>query len=109
MKNGDDENGIDDEMEVDERPQGERDEIIDRYNLDDYDNEEVNDIALNHSELAVFADNREDPLLNEEDDDDTDEEIERDDFRIKPTDNLLLVGHIEEDSISLEVKSLFSI
>lgn len=34
------------------------------------------------------------------------EETERDDFQIKPNDNLLLVGHIEEDSISLEVKGL---
>lgn len=31
--------------------------------------------------------------------------MEKQDFKIMPTDNLLLAGHIEENSISLEVKS----
>lgn len=31
--------------------------------------------------------------------------MEKQDFRINPTDNLLLAGHIEENCISLEVKS----
>lgn len=34
----------------------------------------------------------------------SDDEEEFDDFRIKPIDNLILCGHVEEDSITLEVK-----
>lgn len=41
-------------------------QIIDRYNLDDYDDND-DDTALNHSELVVFADNNQDPYLNNED------------------------------------------
>lgn len=42
-------------------------QFMDRYNLNDYDNEEADDTALNHSELVVFADNAQDPYFNNED------------------------------------------
>ena len=39
--------------------------IMDRYNLNDYDDDEdLDNTALNHSELVVFADNNQDPYLN---------------------------------------------
>lgn len=101
-------------------------EIVDRYNLDEYDNEEVNDLALNHGNLVVFDDNQMDPYLDAEQQYSdvsknksmafescysllycqTKEEDEKDDFVVKQTDNLLLVGHVEEDQVSLEVKSM---
>lgn len=43
------------------------DAIIDRYNLNDYDDDgEGDDLTLNHSELVVFPDNNQDPYLNNE-------------------------------------------
>ena len=42
-------------------------QIMDRYNLNDYDDDDADNTALNHSELVVFADNNQDPYLNNED------------------------------------------
>lgn len=50
---------------VSENISAEEKQIIDRYNLNDYDDDD--DTALNHSELVVFADNNQDPYLNNED------------------------------------------
>lgn len=68
----DDSENVDQEMvqEMDheaesENISAEERQIIDRYNLNDYDDED--DTALNHSELVVFADNTQDPYLNNED------------------------------------------
>lgn len=55
-------------MDVEEDAPTELRDIINRYNLDDYDDEGVNDLALNH-DLAVYADNRDDPFLNDDDED----------------------------------------
>ena len=61
---------VDQNMEVEQEVENENisaeeRQIIDRYNLNDYDDED--DTALNHSELVVFADNNQDPYLNNED------------------------------------------
>lgn len=96
---------VDEDMDQDvenENVSAEERQIIDRYNLNDYDDDD-DDTALNHSELVVFTDNNQDPYLNNEEEF-SDDEMEKQDFKIMPTDNLLLAGHIEENSISLEVK-----
>ena len=59
---------VDEEMDQeteDENISAEERQIIDRYNLNDYDDDD--DAALNHSELVVFTDNNQDPYLNNED------------------------------------------
>jgi hypothetical protein len=78
-----------------------------RYNLDDYDNEE--DLAGSGAALApgagnglaglvYHASNADDPYLargpDEGDAEDDDDEI--DDFRVRPDDNLLVVGQTED-------------
>lgn len=50
------------EMVQNENISEEEKQIIDRYNLNDFDEED--DVPLNHSELVVFASNQQDPYLN---------------------------------------------
>jgi len=71
--------------------------------LDDYDDEDEKEKKLfGLGDLAVFGDPREDPYLNENlEDEDEREDIE--DFRIRGTDNLLLTGHVEGESATLDV------
>ncbi len=59
---------VDEDMDQDvenENVSAEERQIIDRYNLNDYDDDD-DDTALNHSELVVFTDNNQDPYLNNE-------------------------------------------
>uniref|UniRef100_A0A182JIM5 Uncharacterized protein n=1 Tax=Anopheles atroparvus TaxID=41427 RepID=A0A182JIM5_ANOAO len=65
----------------------------DEYNLNAYD-QESGTSGLHISTVAVV-----DPAENIRDEDDSDAEDEI----IKPTDNLLLVGHVQNDSASMEV------
>lgn len=83
-------------METDDQNDDDQ-QIIDRYNLDDYDDDGDDD------DFLIPDDTASDPYLNR-DQNYSDDEEEKDDFRIKPTDNLLLAGHVEEDSVSLEIK-----
>lgn len=73
-----------------------------RYNLDDYDDDEseMNPI-FNIAGLTLYADSKDDPYITVPDEEDEKEEIQ--DFNIQPTDNLLVVGHVESDSSILEV------
>lgn len=63
--------------------------------------EEDTSAGLGLGGLVSFADTKSDPymLKQDEEDDKSDEE----DFKIKPTDNLLLVGHVEGNASILEV------
>lgn len=78
-------------------------DIMDEYGLDDYDDEQPEDVGkmLGIGDLTVFSDPREDPYLdpNQEDEDQEDKE----DFLIRGTDNLILAGHVEGESATLEV------
>ncbi|XP_058120551.1 periodic tryptophan protein 1 homolog [Anopheles ziemanni] len=65
----------------------------DEYNLETYDQESANS-GLHLSTVAVV-----DPTENFQDEEDSDAEDEI----IKPTDNLILVGHVQNDSASMEV------
>ncbi|ETN67655.1 wd-repeat protein [Anopheles darlingi] len=65
----------------------------DEYNLAAYDDDSAA-IGLHLSTVAIV-----DPTENIEDDVDSDEEDEI----IKPSDNLILVGHVQNDTASLEV------
>lgn len=69
----------------------------DEYNLDNYDEDEIGP-AMGLGDIAIID-------TNENLDDDQDSE-EEDDI-IKPSDNLILVGHVENDSSILEVYSEF--
>lgn len=82
------------------------DNIITRYNLDNYDNDDDGEVGetslMNLANLTVFGSNDDDPYL--QNDDNQDEIEENENFRIKPTDNLVLVGHVETDASVLEVQ-----
>lgn len=65
----------------------------DEFNFDKYDEEESAQVASIGDVVALDPDN------NLEDEEDS----EAEDDLIKPTDNLLLVGHVDDDAASLEV------
>jgi len=62
--------------------------------------DEEGDNGLGLGGLVAFANSKSDPYLGGIDDDD---ESDVEDFKIKPTDNLLLVGHVEGNASILEV------
>lgn len=72
-------------------------DIIDKYGLDDYDDEDVY-FQQGIGNLVYYADNDEDPYLSKDDPEDSDEE----DSEIQATDNLLAVGCSQKDSCLLE-------
>lgn len=67
----------------------------DEYNFDAYDTEEANQVAA-IGDIATV-----DPVEGENVSDGEDSEAEDD--KIKPNDNLVLVGHVDDDAASLEV------
>lgn len=83
-------------------------EIMAEYGLDDYDEEEEEKEGgarlLGLGDLTAYADPKEDPYLSTMDRDVGDEDEEDiEDFQIRGTDNLILAGHVEGDSSTLEV------
>jgi len=79
-------------------------DIEDEYGLNDYDDEGEDEGArkmFGLGDLTVYADPSEDPYLDPQEQEEDEEDIE--DFKIRGTDNLVLVGHVEGDSSSLEV------
>jgi len=80
-------------------------DIVKEYNLDNYDDEEESaGNMLGIGDLTVYSDPSKDPYLADtvasyDEDDQEDDE----DFNIKPTDNMLLVGHVEDDAATVEV------
>lgn len=79
---------------------------IDEYNMDNYDDDKDGDIEdvnklINFGDLAVYADPRDDPLLDADLPDEEEDDVE--DFLIRGTDNLIVVGHVQGDLSTLEV------
>merc|ERR1740131_667133 len=80
-------------------------DIAAEYGLDDYDEEEDgSNNMLGLGDLTSFSDPSEDPYLSTMDreiGEDDQEDLE--DFQIRGTDNLIVCGHVEGDSSSLEI------
>ncbi|KAK4058688.1 rRNA-processing protein [Microbotryomycetes sp. JL221] len=84
---------------------GDEDDLT-KYNLDDYDNEESKGTAMgafsNIKGLTFYGDNENDPYVTLETKQE-DEELEREELEIYPTDNLLVCARTEDDVSQLEV------
>ena len=87
-------------MEVNAAENDVDDDFEKRYNMDAYDDED-DDNTLSLANLMSHANPRDDQYLVNPDMDDDQSDIE--DSNIKPTDNLLLVGHVEGNASILEV------
>ncbi|KAA8643596.1 hypothetical protein EYZ11_011270 [Aspergillus tanneri] len=83
------------------------DDDLKEYDLDHYDSDEVDEdgekttMFGNVKSLAYHQPNEEDPYLAMPEDEDNDEE--REELQILPTDNLLLAGKVEDEVAHLEV------
>lgn len=101
---------IDDQDDVDDQ-----DDIDQLYGLDHYDSDDDNDDGVDEKGVKVsgagmgnslvglmyYSNNEDDPYITlKEEDNDSDTE----DFKILPTDNLLLVGQADEEYSCIEVK-----
>eukprot|EP00128_Syssomonas_multiformis_P017046 Colp12_sorted_trinity150504_noHs@36386 len=85
---------------------GEEDDNIDpdlaEYNLENYDDEDGELMTgAGIAGLTYYKTNEEDPYITLKAD--VDEDEEREDFEIRPTDNLIVVGITEEDHSRLDV------
>ncbi|KAF8656211.1 hypothetical protein AX16_002647 [Volvariella volvacea WC 439] len=99
-----DENWVDEDenaMDVDSKPEDKDD--LSKYNLDDYDNEAKDTAAgpfSNIKGLTYYKSNDEDPYITLKEDD---EENEREELEIFPTDNLLVTAKTEDEISQLEI------
>ncbi|KZP22770.1 transducin family protein/WD-40 repeat family protein [Athelia psychrophila] len=114
---GDDDDGDEDEdawvdegdqsMDVDKKPPKKaavKGDDLAEYNLDDYDEDEslATDVGpfSNIKGLTYYRDNAEDPYITLKEDD---EDEERNELEVLPTDNLLVVAKTEDEISQLEI------
>ena len=84
----------------------ESDDITKKYDLDNYDEEDDNPSnAADFGNLISHVNPRDDPYLVNPDMEDDQSDIE--DYNIKTSDNLLLVGHVDGNAAVLEVYGNF--
>ncbi|KAF9007566.1 WD40-repeat-containing domain protein [Cyathus striatus] len=111
---GDDDDGDDNEdgegdededadgMDIDVKPKNPED--LSEYNLDDYDEEDDTPVATgpfsNIKGLTYYRDNEEDPYITLKDDE---EDAEREELEILPTDSLLVTAKTEDEISQLEI------
>ncbi|TFK49635.1 transducin family protein/WD-40 repeat family protein [Heliocybe sulcata] len=79
------------------------DEDLSKYNLDDYDNDDAAPATgpfSNIKGLKYYRDNEDDPYITLKDDEEDDE---REDLEILPSDNLLVVAKTEDEVSQLEI------
>ncbi|XP_072015618.1 periodic tryptophan protein 1 homolog [Amphiura filiformis] len=112
-KEGDDDAARGEGEHITPAAEEEEDELA-KYGLDKYDDDEGGEpmeegqasggggmIASTLPSLAMYASNDDDPYITLKDDEE--DEFEREDFTIKPTDNLVVLGKVHEDYGNIEV------
>lgn len=78
-----------------------QDDFESRYNLDSYDDEDNQNPVFTINDLVLHVDNHDDEYIS---DNESEAELEeKEDFTIKKSDNLLVVGHVEDESSVLEI------
>ncbi|KAG7451272.1 WD40 repeat-like protein [Guyanagaster necrorhizus] len=91
-----------DAMDIDETPDMANKDDLSQYKLDEYDDDVQTDAIGpfgNIKGLTYYKDNSEDPYITLKEDDDN----EREDLEILPTDNLLVVAKTEDEISQLEI------
>ncbi|XP_002404279.4 periodic tryptophan protein 1 homolog [Ixodes scapularis] len=87
----------DDKQDEEHGTVADADDITAKYGLDTYDDEDDAPTAMSSlAGLAMYASNADDPYLEQGDDEESEEEV--DDFTIRPTDNLITVARVDEQS-----------
>ncbi|KAJ7593361.1 WD40-repeat-containing domain protein [Mycena floridula] len=92
-----------DAMDVDPTPKSDKDDDLAQYNLDDYDKDiktETTGPFSNIKGLTYYKDNSEDPYITLKEDEEDDE---RQDLQILPTDNLIVIAKTEDEISQLEI------
>ncbi|GAK62378.1 WD40 repeat-like protein [Moesziomyces antarcticus] len=79
---------------------------LSRYNLDEYDDDAAGQATAgafsNIRGLAVYQSNEDDPYITVQEDAEKDEDEEREELEIYPTDNLIITAKTEDDVSQLE-------
>ncbi|KAJ6520886.1 WD40-repeat-containing domain protein [Mycena vulgaris] len=103
---GDEDDWVDEEdadaMDVDSEAKRNPDDLTE-YNLDDYDNDVKTEAVgpfSNIKGLTYYRDNEEDPYITLKEDEEDDE---REELEVLPTDNLLVVAKTEDEISQLEI------
>lgn len=94
----DDDDDVEEEGTPADKPMNDE-AITEEYGLDGYDDEGVMMSGAGMDGLLYFSQNEEDPYVNLK----SMNEEDKEDFQIKPDDNLFVVGKMEEDHSCLEI------
>jgi len=102
LEEGCDKEEEEEEDKADTKQEDGETDIMKEYDLENYDDEkeESAQAVFGLGDLAMFSDPTKDPYMGQDAEDD---EEENDDFNIRPNDNLIIVGHVEDDASTVEV------